>query len=211
MAHGSSQQHLTSSFMPACLRCRTLVDTKVLLLYVLCCSVEGRLKPVLLCLRYVDTMDFGTWFVLLGVQKKKSRFKNESFVVRLCSLEAILLAELIQLKNSFAPRRAPRLQSCSPRGWSSPVPWLGLRRAPVSRTCYTYTNTRARFLLLAVMVLMYCGWFCCCYYYTTADYSLVKCPLSSSLVTKKQKKQRTSQKAKKAKNFGKVLFPNNHQ
>ena len=52
--------------MPACLRCRTLVDTKVLL-YVLCCSVQGRLKAVLLCLRYVDTMAFGDWFVLLGV------------------------------------------------------------------------------------------------------------------------------------------------
>ena len=78
--HGSSQQHLTCSFMPACLRCRTLVDTKVLL-YVLCCSVQGRLKAVLLCLRYVDTMAFGAWFVLLGVQKKKSRFENKSFVV----------------------------------------------------------------------------------------------------------------------------------
>ena len=41
--------------MPACLRCRTLVDTKILL-YVLCCSVQGRLKAVLLCLRYADTM-----------------------------------------------------------------------------------------------------------------------------------------------------------
>ena len=41
--------HLTFSFMPACLRCRTLVDTKVLLLYALCCSVQRRLKAVLLC------------------------------------------------------------------------------------------------------------------------------------------------------------------
>ena len=49
----------------------------------------------MLCLRYVDTMAFGAWFVLLGVQKKKSRFKNKSFVV--FSLEAILLEELIQL------------------------------------------------------------------------------------------------------------------
>ena len=31
LAHGSSQQHLTCSFMPACLRCRTVVDAKVLL------------------------------------------------------------------------------------------------------------------------------------------------------------------------------------
>ena len=80
LAHGSSQQHPTCSFMPACLRCRTLVDTKVLL-YVLCCSVQGRLKAVLLCLRYVDSTAFGAWFVLLGVQNKKSRFKKKSFVV----------------------------------------------------------------------------------------------------------------------------------
>ena len=65
LAH-MAQQHLTCSFMPACLRCRTLVDTKVLLC-VLCCSVQGRLKAVLMCLRYVDTMAFGAWFVLVGV------------------------------------------------------------------------------------------------------------------------------------------------
>ena len=102
-----SQQHLTCSFMPACLRCRTLVDTKVLLLHILCCSVQGRLKAVLLCLRYVDTMAFGAWFVLLGVQKKKSRFKNKRYVVRLCSLEVILLAELmLQLNNSFFSKKS---------------------------------------------------------------------------------------------------------
>ena len=46
-----SRQHLTCSFMPTCLRCRTLVDANVLLyqvLYVLCCSVQGRLEAVLL-------------------------------------------------------------------------------------------------------------------------------------------------------------------
>ena len=42
------------------------------------------------------------------------------------------------------PRRARHLQSCSPRGWYSPVPWLGLRRAPVTRTCHAHTNTHAR-------------------------------------------------------------------
>ena len=41
-----------------------------------------------------------------------------------------------------------------------------------------------------------------------AAYSPVLC-LSSSLVTKKRKKKRTSQEVKKASNFGKVLFPNN--
>ena len=39
------------------------------------------MKAVLLCLRYADNMAFGARFVLLGVQKEKSRFKNKSFVV----------------------------------------------------------------------------------------------------------------------------------
>ena len=44
-------------------------------------------------------------------------------------------------------------------GRYSPAPWLGLRRAPVSRTCHTYTNTRTRLLLLAVVMvlLLYCA------------------------------------------------------
>ena len=68
-------------FMPACLRCRTLVDTNVLP-YELCCSVQGRLKTVFLCLRYVDTVALGTWFVLAWcAQRKKSRFENQNFVV----------------------------------------------------------------------------------------------------------------------------------
>ena len=51
-------------------------------------------------------MAFGAWFVLLGVQKK-IRFKNESFVVRVCYLEVMLLAELmIQLKNSFVSEKS---------------------------------------------------------------------------------------------------------
>ena len=39
--------------MRACLRCLTLVDTNELL-YVLCCSLLGQLKAVLLFSRYVD-------------------------------------------------------------------------------------------------------------------------------------------------------------
>ena len=42
------------------------------------------------------------------------------------------------------PRRAPPQQSCSLRGWYSPGPWLGLRRAPVSQTCHVHTSTQAR-------------------------------------------------------------------
>ena len=68
-------------FMPACVRCRALVDTSVLP-YELCCSVQGRLKAVLLCLRYVDTVAFGACFVPARcAQKEKSRFENQNFVV----------------------------------------------------------------------------------------------------------------------------------
>ena len=67
--------------MLACLRCRTLVDTNVLL-YVFCCSVKGRLKDVLLWLRYVDTVAFGDGFVpSWRAQKIKNRFENNTFVV----------------------------------------------------------------------------------------------------------------------------------
>ena len=89
-----SQQHLTCPFMPACLRCRILVDTKVLMC-VLCCSVQGRLKAVLLCLRYVDTMAFGAWLVPSWCSAEEKQVKKKSFVVCLCSLEAIWLAELM--------------------------------------------------------------------------------------------------------------------
>ena len=93
MAHGS-QQHLTCSFMPACLRCRTLVDTKVLR-YVLCCSVHGRMKAVLLCLRYVDTVAFGTWFVPSWYSDEKQVQKQTCNASLFDSLEAIIwLAEL---------------------------------------------------------------------------------------------------------------------
>ena len=162
MAHGSSQQHLTCSFMPACLRCRTLVDTEVPL-YVLCCSVQGRLKAVLLCLRYVDTMAFGAWFVLLGVQKKRSRFQNESFVVCLFFLgEAIRLAELmIQLPFVSKKSTSPAVLFTSRLVLPSALAWTE-KSACVANLPHLHKHTRARFLLLllplvVVMVLLYGG------------------------------------------------------
>ena len=53
--------------------------------------------------------------------------------------------------DSVSPWRAPPHQSCSPRGWYSLAPWLGLRRAPVSRNCHAHTNARSR------------ASYCCCY------------------------------------------------
>ena len=77
-----TRQHVTCSSMLVCLRCPTLVDTNVLL-YVLCCYVQGRLKAIQLCLRYVDTVAIGAWFVPSSrcarrkKQVKKQRIKRE--------------------------------------------------------------------------------------------------------------------------------------
>ena len=75
MVTGGSRRHLIRSFLSACLSCRSLVDTNVL--YVLCCSVQSRLKAVLLCLRYVD-ITCG-WFVPSWcVQKEQVKKWNET-------------------------------------------------------------------------------------------------------------------------------------
>ena len=193
MAHGSSHQHLACSFRPACLRCRTLVDTKVLL-YVLCCSVQGRLKAVLLCLRYVDTMAFGAWVVLLGVHKKKKKHVQKQKLR--CLLFVFLGGHIASRAVALPPRRAPPPQSCS-------MTWTE-KSGCVANLPHTNTHARACCCLLLL-------WCCCC---TTvgSGAAITQLPLAlSSLphVTKKRKKKRTSQKPKKAKNFGKVLFPNN--
>ena len=80
--------------MPACLRCRTLVDTKILL-YVLCCSagpIEG-CSAVLAVRRYYGFRSLVCASWCSGEEKQVQKQKLRC----LCSLEAILLAELIQL------------------------------------------------------------------------------------------------------------------
>ena len=64
--------------LSACMRCRTLVDTNVLL-YILCCSVQGRLQAILLGLRYVDTaaVAIGAWFVPSWCAQKKKGSKTK--------------------------------------------------------------------------------------------------------------------------------------
>ena len=69
----------------------TLVDTNVLLiLYVYRCSVQGLLKAVLLCLRYVNAVAFGAWFSAFVVCAEEKQVvqkqKNRGW---LCSSEAI--------------------------------------------------------------------------------------------------------------------------
>ena len=77
---------------------------------------------VLLWLRYVDiTVAFGAWFVPSWFAQKKKKQVQKTKASWLCSSE--LVAELmIQLALTVSPRRAPSQQSCSPRGWCSPVP-----------------------------------------------------------------------------------------
>ena len=161
-----SQQHLTCPFMPACLRCRILVDTKVLMC-VLCCSVQGRLKAVLLCLRYVDTMAFGPWFVPswyseegMQVQKQKRRC--------LCSLRAERLAEMVPLAFIVSKKRtSPAVIFTSRLVHLSTTTWTE-KSACVANLPHSHKHTRTRFLLLAVAMplLLYCGRFWCCYYYS---------------------------------------------
>ena len=121
----------------------------------------------------------------------------------MCSLEAILLAELM-IQLVLSPRRAPPQQSWSPRGWYSPVPWRGLRRAPVSRTCHTYTNRRA----------LPAG--CCCYGVVAVlrlvlVLLLLHLPiaLSSLLITcnEKMKEKTNVTKSKESKEFREGSFP----
>ena len=171
--------------MPAhcvCLRCCTLVDTNVLLLllYVVCCPVQGRLKAVL-CLGYVDNVVFGAWFCAFVVCAEEKAGSKTKLRGCLRSSEAIFMASrselMIQLALTVSPIRAPSQQSCSPRRWYSPVPWLGLRRAPVSRTCYAHTNTHTR--------ASCCCCCCCCCCYGVAVLRLVVVVLSSPKKTKK--------------------------
>ena len=109
--------------------------------------------------------------------------------------------------EALSPRRAPPKQSCSPRGWYCPVPWLGLRRAPVSRTCHTYTNTHVR--ASCCLLLLWC---CCCIAVVSgaAIDATAAIALCSLLINcNENTKEKRTRKAKKAKNSGKVLLPNN--
>ena len=148
--------------MPACLRCRTLVDTNVLL-YELCCSVQGRLKAVLLCLRYVDIVAFSAWFVPAWcAHKKRIKAASKTKTPWLFVILLHIFGNQSWWYSKLSPRRALPLQSCSPRGWYSPVPWLGLKRAPVSPTWHAHTNTHPRascccYDVLRIIIAVGCG------------------------------------------------------
>ena len=75
-----SNTWLALSCLLACVVALWSTQTYCCYEYVLCCSVQGRLNAVLLCLRYVDTVAFGAWFVPSWCAQKKSRFKNIKFV-----------------------------------------------------------------------------------------------------------------------------------
>ena len=131
--------------------CIALGNTWLALYFAALCRAVRRLKAVVLCLRYVDNVALGAWFVPSWCAQKKSRFKNKNFVIVFLGGHMASGVDDTASFNSASLRRAPLQQSCSPRGWYSPVPWRGLRRAPVSRTSHAHTNTHAHASC------------CCCY------------------------------------------------
>ena len=139
--------------MPACLRCRTVVDTNVLL-YVLRCSIQGRLKAVLLWLRYVDSCGF-LWLVCAFVvcpEEAGSKTTLRGCVPRRSWLAELILEQLWQCLSKKST--SPAVTSTSRLVLPSAVR-LGLRRAPacVANMLRSLKQTHAR----AVMVLLYCG------------------------------------------------------
>ena len=135
-----SRQHLTCSFMPTCLRCRTLVDTNVLL-YVLCCSVQGRLK---VAVRTVDTapVAFGAWFVCA---QKKRKFKNKKKnSVDVCS------ELMIQLYSSLQEEHLPSSHVHLAVALPSAMTWTEKSNTFVANMPRSQKHTRASFLLLLI-------------------------------------------------------------
>ena len=131
-------------------------------MYVRCCSVQGRLQDVLLCLRYVDT---ALWLsehglCLRGVQEKKSRLKTKASLFVLVFLEAIWLAELmIQLAFVSKKSTSPAVMFISRLVLSIAMTWTE-KSACVADLPLSHKHTRARFLLPAVVMvlLLYYGW-----------------------------------------------------
>ena len=124
-----------------------------MLLYALCCSVQGRLKAVLLCLRYVDTaaVAFGGWFVPSWCAQKKQAQKQNVVV---CVPRRLCLAELmIQLWQCLSNKSTSPAVRFTSRLVLPSAKILGLRRAPACVANMLRSLTPAR----AVMVLLYCG------------------------------------------------------
>ena len=156
--------------MPACSRCSTLVDTNVL-----GCSVQGRLTAVLLCLRCVDIVAFGAWFVPSWcAQRKKRRFKTEHFVVICVPRRPYGYNSRADDTASFdnaSPRRAPSQQSVmftSRLVLPSAMTWTE-KSACVANLPRSHKHTRGLPVLLLLL------WCCCialgcCGAATTAAY-----------------------------------------
>ena len=174
----------------------------------LCCSVQGRLKAVLLCLRYVLRY-YGFRSLVCASWCSGEKLVQKQKLRCLCSLEAMLLVAELMIQLALSPRRAPPQELFSPRSWYSPVPWLGLKRAPVSRTCHTYTSTHARFLLLAVVMvlLLYCGWLVLVMLVLQLPIALSSLLITCNEKTKEEKKNVTKKQRKQG-TSGTFFFPN---
>ena len=99
-------------------------------------------------------------------QKKKSRFENQNFVV-VCDPPAyIWQSELIIQQALSKKSTSPAVMFTSRLVLPSAMTWTE-KSVCVANLPQLNKHTRARSLLLAVvMVLLYCGWFWCCYYYS---------------------------------------------
>ena len=170
-----SRQHLTCSFMPTCLRCRTLVDANVLLyqvLYVLCCSVQGRLEAVLLWISEL----------VYAVPTKEEK-QVEKQKLRGCSELMIQLA----LSKKSTP---PAVMLISRLALPSAMTWTEKSTTCVANLPRSQQHTRALPAAIdLVLLLYYCGWLWCCYNYTTNC-----CLALSSLVTCNEKTKEKNEK-----------------
>ena len=160
MAHGSPQQHLTCSFMPACLRCRTLVDTKVLLCtkYVLCCYGFRSLACASWCSeeeKQVQTHFLKvSLFVFLGGHIASRADDTASFVSKKSTSPAVMVTSRLVLPSAMT--------------WTE-------KSACVANLPHIHQQTRASCWLLLL-------WCCCCIAVgsgaaaTTSAYGLVLSP-----------------------------------
>ena len=134
--------------MPACLRCRTLVDTNVLL-HVLCCSVQGQLKVILLCLlyvyRYCCFRSLVRAFFVLCAEEENQILKQK---LRGCLWlsEALRLAQLmkqqaltVSLQEHFPNSHVYTSRLVLPRA----VTWTEKSACLANMLAHTNTNARA--------------------------------------------------------------------
>ena len=120
------------------------------------CRADWRLLSCA-CGSYVDTVALGAWFAPAWcAQKKKRRFENKNFVVVLLLHMAIRADTASFLREEHLPCSHVHLAVGTPQCHDL------TESASVANLPRSRKHTRARFLLLAVMLLLYYwGWLWC--------------------------------------------------